>query len=145
MQRPTGVSILAVLEFIGAACMLLLGLLCFVGGAFIAQILAKTPGMSALAGGAVAVVGVVFLLFAVLYGVTGYGLLTLKNWGRIITMILVALGAIFGLLGLVTTVSHMAGTSIGMLIWQLFWLAVDVWILMYLNKPHVKQAFGQAS
>jgi uncharacterized membrane protein (DUF2068 family) len=145
MQRPTGVTILAVLEFLGAACLLMLGLLAFASGAFIAQILAKAPGMGALAGGAVAVVGVVCLLFAALYGVTGYGLLALQNWGRIITMVLVALGAIFGLLGLVTSVSHMASTGMGMVIWQLIWLAIYVWILMYLNKPDVKKAFGQAA
>ncbi|HXQ98726.1 MAG TPA: hypothetical protein VN774_09815 [Candidatus Limnocylindrales bacterium] len=144
MQRPTGVTILAVLEFLGAACLLMLGLLAFASGAFIAQLLAKAPGMGALAGGAVAVVGVVCLLFAALYGVTGYGLLALQNWGRIITMILVALGAIFGLLGLLGAVSHMTTTSVGLIIWQLIWLAIYVWILMYLNRPDVKQAFNQA-
>jgi len=122
----------------------MLGLLAFASGAFIAQLLAKAPGMGALAGGAVAVVGVVCLLFAALYGVTGYGLLALQNWGRIITMILVALGAIFGLLGLLGAVSHMTTTSVGLIIWQLIWLAIYVWILMYLNRPDVKQAFNQA-
>jgi membrane associated rhomboid family serine protease len=60
-------------------------------------------------------------------------------------MVLVALGAVFGLLGLVTSVSHMASTSVLMIIWQLIWLAIYVWILMYLNRPDVKQAFGQSS
>lgn len=145
MQRPTGVSILAVLEFLGAACLLILGLLCFAGGAMVASFLAKTPGMGAIAGGAVAVIGVVLILFAVLYAVTGYGLWALQNWGRIITMVLAALGAIFGLLGLVGAVSHMGATGMGTLIWQLIWLAFYIWVLMYLNKPHVKKAFGQAA
>jgi uncharacterized membrane protein (DUF2068 family) len=120
-------------------------LLCFAGGALVASILAKTPGMSAIAGGAVAVFGVVFILFAILYGVTGFGLWALQNWGRIITMVLTALAAAFDLLGLVTMVSHMSSTGVGTIVWQAVWLAIYIWILMYLNKPHVKKAFGQAS
>jgi F0F1-type ATP synthase membrane subunit b/b' len=34
---------------------------------------------------------------------------------------------------------------IALLVWQLIVLAIDVWILVYMFKPHVKQAFGASA
>lgn len=55
MQRPTGVTILAVLCFLAAACLLLIGLLFFVGGSMLAGLAhAGGPGSAIFAmGGAV--------------------------------------------------------------------------------------------
>ena len=47
-----------------------------------------------------AVIGGVMLVFAILYFAVGYGLWKLKNWARIITIILSGLGAVLGVLGL---------------------------------------------
>jgi hypothetical protein len=54
-------------------------------------------------------------------------------------LILAAIGLIFGALGLLTALIHL---RIGGLVWQLIVCGIDVWIITYLLKPHVKQAFS---
>jgi uncharacterized membrane protein (DUF2068 family) len=142
MQRPTGVTIIAILSFLGAAACIMLGLFSFVGGAVIAKMLANMPGMSALGGSIVAALGVVFLLIGALYAITGYGLWALKNWGRVIMIVLMALGLVFGLLGLVAIFSNFTA---GAIVMQVIRLAICAWILWYLFQPNVKQAFGQTT
>jgi len=117
-----------------------MGLLSFVGGAFVAGILKNMPGVGNMAGGLVAAFGVIFLLIGALYAITGYGLWALKNWGRIITIVLMTLGLIFGLLGLVAVFSNFTA---GMVVGQVVRLVICAWILWYLLQPNVKQAFGQ--
>lgn len=142
MARPTGVTILAVLSFLGAGLFLLGACIMFVVGA---------AGMTALAGGRPmggpfaalgAFAGVALLLFGVLYIVNGIGLLKLRPWGRLLTIILVAISLLLGLRGLLTSAMHV---QVGLIVWQLIILAIDVWILVYMSKPHVKQAFGQSA
>jgi hypothetical protein len=142
MQRPTGITILAVLYFIGAVFLLLGAFAFFAGGSFLAQVLASMPGMSTLAGGLVTVVGVVLLAFAALYGATGYGLISLKSWGRILAIIFTVLGLVGTLVGFISIVSNF---GMGVAIWQVVKLGICVWILWYLFQPNVKQAFGQTS
>lgn len=142
MQRPTGITILAILWFIGAIGLVIGALVFFTGGSLVAQILANTPGMSRFAGGMVAAGGVVFLLLAVLYALTGYGLWSLKNWGRIIAIIFTALGLIGTLLGFVTVFSSF---GMAIVVGQVIKLAICAWILWYLFQPNVKQAFGQTA
>lgn len=86
--------------------------------------------------------GVALLLFGVLYIVNGIGLLKLRPWGRLLTIILVAISLLLGLRGLLTSAMHV---QVGLIVWQLIILAIDVWILVYMSKPHVKQAFGQSA
>ncbi len=52
MQRPTGVTIIAVLDFIGAASLLILGLLAFAGGSLIAGFINAAAAQSGTAGAA---------------------------------------------------------------------------------------------
>lgn len=140
MERPTGVTILAVLSFLGAALLVLGACVMFFMGA---AVLASAAGGRALGGplaAAGAFAGVVFLVLAVIYVVNGIGLWKLLGWGRLLTIVLVAIGVIFGLLGLVRAVPMM---RVGLVVWQLIVIAIDLWILTYMFKAHVKQAFGQ--
>lgn len=82
------------------------------------------------------------MLFAVLDFAIGLGFIKLQNWARVTAIVLTAIGIIFGLLGLLNVVMHLMIFS---LILQLIILAIYVWILVYLLKPHVKQAFGAAT
>lgn len=140
MERPSGVTILSVLSFLAAALMILAACGMFVLGA--AGIAAASGGRAM--GGPLAALGafagVALLILAAIYVVNGVGLWKLLSWGRLLTIVLVAIGVIFGIMGLFRAFMPMHP---GMVVWQLIWLAIDVWILMYLFKPHVKQAFGQ--
>jgi len=138
MQRPDGVTILAVLAFIGAGLCAVAALLMLVGGAMVAN-MAMRPGMGMLAGVGGAILGVFFLAIAALYGVIGFGMLKLQNWARILVIVLSFIGALFNALGILTAMIHFHPA---LMLWRLIMIGINVWIALYLLKPHVKQAFG---
>ena len=141
MERPTGVTILAVLYFIGAAFLGLCGILFIVGGSMLSG-LAHGGGLgSALFAMGGVVVGGIFLVLAMLDLAIGIGFIKLQNWARILAIILIGIGVLFGLLSLAGLLAH---PMILVLVFRLIFLAIEIWILVYLFKPHVKQAFGAA-
>jgi uncharacterized membrane protein (DUF2068 family) len=130
---------MAVLAFIGAGFCVLGALVFFVGGAALAKMGGSMSG--GLMGALGAFAGIFLLIVGVIYAVIGFGLWKLMNWARILSIVLVALGLLSG----VYSASHLfSPLQVGMLIWQVIWIAIDVWIILYLLKPHVKQAFGAA-
>ncbi len=140
MQRPTGVTILAVLSFIGAVLALLVALgSFFMGGMGLAGIGGQATGMGGTLAMLGAFAGVVMLILAALYLVVGFGLWKLRSWGRMLAIILVALGMLAALAGLVKSFMPL---HVGVVVWELIVIAIDVWILWYFFRPHVKQAFG---
>ena len=141
MERPAGVTILAVVAFIlgGFSAMAALGMA--LGGAVLSR-MASGGGLGMLASLGGAVLGAIFFGFAAIYIVDAVGLLKLANWARILTVVLVALHLLRSAFGLLRAVAHVH--PIG-LFFTLVFAAVDVWILVYLFKPDVKQAFGATS
>jgi hypothetical protein len=143
MGRPVGVTILAILNLIGAAFCIIGGLLMIAGGGFLATMVSQqNQAGSAGAAGFFAGLGAFMGIFIIIIGgvglLVGIGLLKLKEWARIISIVFAGLGAGLQLLGLVGSLSHF---NIGAVIWTLFWLAIDVLIIWYLVKPEVKAAF----
>ncbi|HXQ26477.1 MAG TPA: hypothetical protein VN822_08745 [Candidatus Acidoferrales bacterium] len=141
MERPTGVSILAILAFIGSGCVALAGLMFLLGGAMMSS-MGAFPRFGMMAGMGSAILGIVCLGFAALYLVVGLGLWKLQSWGRVLTIVLAALGLLvngFGILG------PLMSFHVIFLIWRAAVLGLDVWVLVYLFQPHVKQAFGATS
>ncbi len=138
MERPTGVTVLAVLAFVSTGFLVLAALGVLLGGAMVANMAAR-PGMGMMAGTLGAVLGVVLLGFAILYVAIGIGFLKLQNWARIVTIVLCGLGVLFNGLGLLTALFHFSAM---LFVWRLIVVAIEVWIVVYLLKPHVKQAFG---
>ena len=141
MERPAGVTILAVVAFILGGFSALGGLGVMLGGAALSR-MASGGGLGMLASLGGAVLGVIFLGFAAIYIVDAVGLLKVANWARILTVVLVALHLLRSAFGLLRAVAHVH--PIG-LFFTLIFAAVDVWILVYLFKPEVKQAFGATS
>jgi type II secretory pathway pseudopilin PulG len=109
-QRPGLITALAILDFIGAAFSLIAG---------VAAIALSSRAQDTEAT-AVLIVGVAFLVIAVLYTVAGIGLLNLKPYGRILQILL----AIVGLLGIPV------GTIISIL------------VLVYMFNPGIKVLFS---
>lgn len=91
MERPTGVTILAVLALIGAGLSVVAALLVLLGGAMVAN-MASRPGLGMMAGVGGVIIGVFLLGVAALYAVAGVGFLKLQNWARILVVVLCGLG-----------------------------------------------------
>jgi hypothetical protein len=125
MFRPTGVTILGVLVYICAASLFIAGIVSVVGG--IALIPSHVPG-SAIE----AIVGVGYILLAALHAIAGYGLMELKNWGRMLTIGLIALGLAANLIDLARSLS----------IYLVSPVVVSAYVLWYLFQFDVRKAFG---
>jgi hypothetical protein len=146
MQRPTGVTVLAVLDFIGAGFWLLLAVFGFVGatflGAFISQ-MASSSGGGAMGAGIGAAVGIAIGIFALIGGalaaLIGWGMWGLKDWARILQMVFAGIGACFQALGILIALTHFRVFS---LMWHLVFLAFNAAIIWYLIQPHVRAAFA---
>lgn len=145
MNRPTGVTLIAVLYFIGGAFAALAGLGMVAGGGMMATIMSQ-QGQSAgplagILGGLGAALGIIILVMAAVDIVLGIGLIKLKEWARMVTVVVTAIFAALGAWGLITTLAHfiLFATIIRVCV-----LALQVWIVMYLLKPEVKAAFQGA-
>ena len=144
MGRPVGVTILAILNFIGAAICLLGGIGMILGGGFIATMLSQQGQGSAGAAGILAGLGAAAGVFIIIMGgvsaLVGFGMWKLKGWARIVSIVLFAISAVMQLLGLLGSLAHF---NVFAVVWSLFWVAVDAFVIWYLLKPEVKAAFQQ--
>jgi len=132
--------VIAVLYVIGAILAFLAGAAAFLfGGALMMHAAAYGFPVSGIAGGFGAFLGVMLLIFGALSLIIAIGLFGMKNWARIIAMVLSAVGAVFGLLAVFALMAHFA---LIMAFWQVIKIAINVLIVWYLNQPQVKQAFG---
>ncbi len=144
MERPTGVTVLAVLNFLGAGLYALFTVLFFLigaGGAASGMMSEMGGGAAAFLLGLGAAVGVILLIFSAIGLAIGIGLWKLRNWARIVTIVLVGLSLLLGVIGLL---GSLIAFELGSLIFQAIFVALYAWIIWYLFQLHVKQAFGAA-
>src|SRR5215471_12242698 len=146
MNRPVGVTVIAVLFFIAAVLAVFGGIAMMLGGGFIATLISQSGGQGSGAGaglfaGLGAAIGVVILVIGALYFLVGWGLLKLKEWARIVTIVLAGLGILGALFGLVGVFTHFGAIIV---FWTLVRLAICVWMIWYLLQPQVKAAFQAA-
>lgn len=139
MERPPGVTILAILILILTAFLAIASIMFIAGGAMLSHVLATGPGASLLLGLGGAVVGGILLVITIIHLVMALGLLKLQNWARILLIVFVGLSLLSAAGGLMISFGHL----FPILMFRHFvTAAIDVWILFYLLQPHVKQAFG---
>ena len=123
-SAPTGIKVISVLYYIGCGLLAIFAILMFVGSAFLGGLLATLGSemLTALGATIFIVLGVVFLLFAVLYFFLGRGLWKLQNWARIVGGILSALAVLSGIMSLIQgTWSVIVSLAInGFIVWYLF-------------------------
>ena len=136
-QRPTGITILAVLAFIGGIFGICGGLSGIVGGAFLGGLAASAGASNATAlGGMIAIYSIIAMGFAVADLVFGFGAWTLKPWAWMLGMVLFGLNIVFQLVALIAGWATFGGIIIS--------VAIAGVIIYYLLTPQVKQAFGRA-
>jgi len=124
VERPTGVTILAILQAIG-------GILLFIAAAamqFIAALipqleLSSSPFLQLF----VVVGGVIFAIMGIVALILAYGFWTGKSWAWWLAIILQALGIL---------------SNIAYLPYGIVGIAIGVIIIYYLTRPHVREFFG---
>ena len=147
MNRPGGVTVIAILDFIGAALCLLMGILSVVGaGAGIMGAMGQGGQGAAAGGGVLAVIAGFITVFAfvgaAISALLGWGLWKLKNWARLITIVFAIIGVLFGLFGLFGVLAHF---NVFALVVTLIPLAINALIAWYLLQKDVAAAFQGAA
>lgn len=118
-KRPGGVTFLAILNIFGSVVMGFASL-----GAVYEMSELQDPGATAFYGLFMGTLAVFTIMIVV-------GLLKLRNWARITAIIIYGVSVLIGLIDLAT------GNPLG-----LFQIVVPLIIVVYLNRQHVRQAFG---
>jgi uncharacterized membrane protein (DUF2068 family) len=124
--RPTGVTIIAVLEILGALVML------FIGGLALALGEAAAASGLGLPSGLVAVLGGIMLVLGLVMLVVAWGLWTGKGWAWTLAVVFIVLGIVVGVAQMVAGGYH-----------GIFTLIIQVIIVYYLFRPNVKAYFGK--
>lgn len=138
-QRPTGVTIIAVLFFVAGALTILSGLYT------LAVPIPYVAWMPALTSYQI-VIGILAILVGGLDIAAGWGLWTLQNWGRITAIVLLALSAVGNLF---TGVGLLMGINVGGYplslpgpgIASLLLAGIAAWLIWYLLKPEITAVF----
>ena len=128
MQRPTGVTVMAILAAIGGVFGLLASLVLLGIGA--------AGAVAGNLGGLAFLAGIFVLAYSVLSLILAYGFWTLKPWAW-------PLGIGVQVLGIVQAVLQFMNDQSGV-VSLVISLAISAVILWYLYQPHVKAAFGRA-
>lgn len=133
LSRPTGVTILAVLQTITSILSVIAGLTAlFAREAISQQLNSATNVPPELVAGLPVWLGWVFLLSGALGLVLAWGLFTLKGWAWLLTLIFQGLNI---LSNLTSFGSNPGGAVIG--------IVIAAVIIYYLLRPEVKRAFGK--
>jgi hypothetical protein len=155
-HRPMGVTIIAILTIISGILLLLSGVALAALGAFISVNPVDTTTTSSSNIGAQfigiisAAVGGVLLVIGIGYLVMSYGLLKGKGWAWTITIILIIIGIVIQIVstsvGSVFTASlHNASNATSGIVGSIIGIAINIVILYYLYRPHVRAYFGKAT
>ena len=136
MERPTGITVIAIAYFVlGLLSLVWSGLVFGIGGlgALFGGLLGV--GNVAAASTAGAWSGFLGILAAIVQFAVGIGLLKMQKWAWILALVGVAVTVIQGIVGMVGggPFAFMCG---------LLGLVLPVAILIYLLTPHVRQVFG---
>ena len=137
MNRPVGVTLIAVLDFLGMAAQFALGLVFLLGMSFLGSIVSKNLAQNPQFSG-VNVMGILAASGVVIAALLGWGLLKLKNWARIISIIYSSVGILLFGLGVLFSLVRFRPVNF---MWDGFWLVVNAAIVWYLLQANVKAAF----
>jgi len=141
MARPVGVTIISVISFLAAVFAVLTGArFLFAGNGLMTTIFRERAfNAEAASGWPELGAGLILLtiIFGTLYALAGWGLWRLKNWGRILIFVLIAIASSFELLRWYLTlhfkISNFVATAVS--------LTSYLVVVLYLVKPDVKAAF----
>ena len=147
-SRPTGVTIIAILNIIGGIIMVVGGIALMAAGALIPMLppeafeqsqdlapggMGLTEASAGFFGAGAAAVGGITIAIGILSFVVAYGLLKGRSWAWTLTIVLSVISIVLNAISLV------AG-NIGAIVS----IIISGIILYYMYRPHVKEYFGKA-
>lgn len=144
-MRPTGVVLIAIYHFLGAVLLLVIGVGLVVGGTVFGAMFGRVAGMPGGGTGFGLLIGALGAAFCVLYAAVlagaGYGVWTLREWGRILSIVLAVVALLFALPGLMLGLHmHFFFGS-----YRLVRIAISILIVWYLMQPQVRSLFQRAT
>jgi hypothetical protein len=142
VKRPIGVTVIAVLTFLGAA-ILALGAVGFFFVAFLGMTGGDSgdPASVAIAGMGVAG-GFSLLVLSGVAGCLAIGVLELREWARIVSVASIAASIGFTILSLFAVRRYVVLPAVPSIYCHLLVVTTAVWMLAYLLLPRVKQVFS---
>jgi hypothetical protein len=145
LKRPAGVTIIAILSFIGAGVLALgsflfffIGIMAMSGGD------GGDPVSAAIAGMGVAG-GFSLLVLAGVAGCLAVGVLELQEWARIVSIASIAVGIACTIVSIFAFVGYPVIPLVPIILCHLVILATAAWMLEYLARPGVKRVFRAAT
>lgn len=144
--RPTGVAILAVLQWLGAIALALFGLVGVLGGsAFAGAMGGFDNAFTDFFGGAIGMLfvlfGVLLLAGAALCLLLGIGLWKGKAWARILSLVFAWFGLVSGALGAIGTMVE--DPTVGIV--QILFTGIYAFLIWYWTRPGVKAFFASTA
>ena len=136
MQRPVGVTILAVIAILYGIFSLLLALLGLLGSA----LLASGVGNVKYSAGTLAYATITDAVIGILYLAFGIGAFRLKGWTWTTGVAAFVLDVVRQMVGVV-----MHGLSASNIVGFIITIVIALVVLWYLLRPHVRAAFGKAA
>jgi len=142
MNRPTGVTLIAIATFSGAA-ILALGSFAF----FFVAVMAISGGdggdpVSAAIAGMGLAGGFSLLVLAGVAGCLALGVLQLCEWARIVSISCIAIGIACTVVSILTFAGYPVVPLTPMILGHIVVIGAAGWSIAYLARPEVKQVFS---
>jgi hypothetical protein len=136
--RPTGATVVSIIDGIIGVLALLAGLLFMVGMSVVGGLAGSSDevnaqGLGAVFAGVGIVFGVIIILIGLLYLAIAYGVWKGRGWSWMLGMVVSIIAIVFGVLGL------SGGVSLGSIIS----LALPIIVVYFLWQPEVKRWLGR--
>ena len=159
MERPIGVTVIAILVVIVGIMSLFGGISLVILGAILStsftDVSTSSPFVGSFFGILSAGLGAVLLVVGVGYIIMSYGLLKGKGWAWTITIILTLIGIAINIISAITggvsnmsTINNMNGDANSFtygIVGSVIGIAISIAIIYYLYRPRVRLFFGKTS
>jgi len=144
-MRPTGVVLIAVYHFLMAIFLVFLALVLSVGGTLLGAMIDTGHGSSLWGLGMAVgiVVAIAMLIGASIAAVAGYGIWALREWGRILSIVLAAISLLSALPGLL--LGHHIHMVLFFGMFRLIRIAISGLIIWYLVQPQIVAVFKRTA
>ena len=139
MQRPRGVTLLAILALVIAGSNLLTGVMLIAGNLTFSDVFGPVPDLGELQAEFEHIMRFILLVLSLGILGVGIGLLTLKNWARATMRVL----AVLGILGaLITMVKAFSDGEAGRFLFCALLGGAYYWAFYYLGQKPIRAAFA---